>query len=174
MRALPSSLSCLASCLQVRRAWVSQSFRKGRNRGQTPIPKMWFILTSLAALAFFIVWDSRRLSRSRPAPLSRGALKQGFTPRGLIAWHFWLGMGLVVALLAWLEWETPSNPPFSGRWGWLHQGMYEAFGARGIFGMFASMAIGSIAYGLFLRRRKSREGNGGESGPNPNSNPPRK
>lgn len=72
---------------------------------------MWLGIFLLFALLIFIVWDSRRLRNAKPEPLAREVLARGFLPNGLVAWHFHLGLGGVLALLAFLEWERPSTPP---------------------------------------------------------------
>jgi hypothetical protein len=113
---------------------------------------MWLSMALLGAVAIFIVWDSRRLRRTPTAPVSREAMDRGYVPRGFVAWHFWLGMGVMFALMAMREWELPSMPPFTGRWGWLDRVAFEAFGAKGVFVLFTVAAVGAIAYGLMLQR----------------------
>lgn len=114
---------------------------------------MWFGILLLFALAVFIVWDSRRLRSAKPEPMAREALSRGFLPKGLIDWHFYLGFGGVSALLAFLEWERPSRPPFTGRWSWLHQALFETLGTRGLFAWWALLAGVLLVYGIFLSRR---------------------
>lgn len=115
---------------------------------------MWLGMLLLLALAVFIILDSRRLRRERPEALSRETMARGFLPRGLVAWRFCLGFGGVLALLAFIEWEKPSAPPFTGRWSWLHRALFEALGVRGLFAWWALMAALFLAYGVVLLRRE--------------------
>ena len=116
---------------------------------------MWFGILLLVALGIFIVWDSRRLRSEKPRPVAREALARGFMPKGLLAWQVYLGLGGVAAILAFMEWEQPSKPPFTGRWSWLHQALFEVFGIRGLFAWWTLMAAVCLAYGFFqlLRER---------------------
>ncbi len=118
---------------------------------------MWLGMFLLLALAVFIVWDSRRLRDKAPEPLSRERLEQGFLPRGFVPWHFHLGLSGVLVLLALLEWETPSQPPFTGRWSWLHHAVFEIFGERGLFAWWLVLAGLMLVVGVAqLRRAKGK------------------
>lgn len=117
---------------------------------------MWLGMLLLAALAIFIVWDSHRLRREPVKPLARERIEGGFAPRGLVAWHFWLGISAVVGLLALTEWDRPSSPPFTGRWAWLHQAAFDLFGSRGTFLLFFAFAVVAFAYGLVLMSREMK------------------
>ena len=123
---------------------------------------MWLGVLLLVGLAVFIVWDGRRLRRASVEPLSPEALRNGYTPNGLVTWHFWLGMGAVLALLGLEEWSSPSRPPFKGRWSWLSQTAYDAFGVRGVFVLLMVLSVAALACGLGLwcmeRKRRSSAG----------------
>lgn len=60
---------------------------------------MWIGMLLLLGLAIFIVWDSRRLRNEVDKPLSRKTMAAGYVPRGIVAWHFWLGMSVVAGLM---------------------------------------------------------------------------
>lgn len=115
---------------------------------------MWLGIFLLLAFLVFVVWDSRRLRNAKPRPLAREVLNRGFLPKGLVAWHFHLGLGGVLALLAFAEWEQPTAPPFAGRWSWLYQGLFDILGARGLLAWWALLAGLFLAYGVFLFRRE--------------------
>jgi hypothetical protein len=115
---------------------------------------MWLGILLLIALGVYIVWDSRRLRSEKPVPLPREALSGGFMPKGLVKWQVYLGLGGVTAMLAFLEWEQPSKPPFTGRWSWLYQALFEALGTRGLFMWWALIASVCLGYGFLLLRRE--------------------
>ncbi len=77
-------------------------------------------------------------------------------PKGLVAWQVYLGLGGAVAILAFMEWAQPSKPPFTGRWSWLHQALFDVLGVRGLFVWWALMAVVCVAYGFFLLRREMK------------------
>jgi hypothetical protein len=120
---------------------------------------MWLGFALLFGLLIFIIWDGRRL-RAGGSPVPREMMKKGFAPRGLIHWQAWLGMGLIAGVLAVIEWQDPSGPPFTGRWSLLHEFAYTALGQRGAFALFAFYSAASTCYGLVLFQR-SRKGGGG-------------
>lgn len=103
----------------------------------------------LAALAAFIIWDSRRLRRSKFNPISREAMEQGFTPSGGIAWKFVVGLAVVSATLGTSEWLTPKHPPFTGRLSFLVTYAYSVAGEQGPalvwFGICIVLLIGALA-----------------------------
>jgi len=114
---------------------------------------MWIGFFLLAGVGAFIIWDSRRLRNETSAPLSRAKMKDGFTPQGLVRWHAFFGMGGVTLVLAYLEWEKPGTAPFTGRWAWLHQGLFEAFGPRGLFGFWVVVGSLFVVYAIVLKHR---------------------
>jgi hypothetical protein len=109
---------------------------------------MWIGMLLLLGLAIFIVWDSRRLRNEVDKPLSRKPMAAGYVPRGIVAWHFWLGMSVVAGLMALIEWDQPSLPPYTGRWSWVSHLAFEAFGGRGVFVLFAGLAVCAFLGGL--------------------------
>ena len=114
---------------------------------------MWIGFFLLAGLGAFIIWDSRRLRNEKVVPLSRSRMKDGFMPQGLIPWHAYLAMGGINLVLAFLEWEKPGVPPFTGRWAWLHQGLFEAFGSRGLFGFWLVIGLLAVVYAVALKKK---------------------
>ena len=114
---------------------------------------MWLGFVLLLALLMFIIWDGRRLRRAEVEPIPREKMQKGFAPTGLVLWHFWIGISGVCALLALTEWESPSNPPFTGRWGWLSSLAYGALGSRGVFWLWVLFAALALCGGVLLRHR---------------------
>lgn len=55
----------------------------------------------------------------------------------------WLGLGACSIVMGVVEWAIPSNPPFAGRWGWLHAAAHDALGIHGV-------AILWLASGMLL------------------------
>ena len=111
---------------------------------------------SLLALAIFIVWDSRQMRSTKARPLSREKMVNGFMPRDLVDWHVWIGFGAVCGLLALLELDRPSAPPFSGRWSWLYQIAFDVLGARGSFFLWLALSVVLLICGFsgWLRSKK--------------------
>ena len=108
------------------------------------------VLLLLFLLGFwaFIVWDRKRLREMKVIPLSREAMKRGFIPSGVLAWQVSLALGFMLAVLALAEWQTPSLPPFSGRWSWLKAFAHKAFGPKGLLTLYLAMATAFIGFGL--------------------------
>ena len=59
-----------------------------------------------------------------------------------------LAIAAVAFCMAWLEWLTPSVPPFTGRWAWTKIWAFEVMGPRGIIGIW--MALGTLLLVLGL------------------------
>lgn len=110
------------------------------------------IILLLFLLGFwaFIVWDRKRLSEAKVTPISRETMNKGFIPSGVLAWHVYLAVGGLFALLAFTEWQTPSHPPFSGRWSGIKTIVLQVLGAEGLVISYAAMALFTISYGLVL------------------------
>lgn len=103
----------------------------------------------LAALAVFIIWDSRRLRSSKPDPMSRESMARGFTPGGGAAWKFSVGLALASASLGVSDWLEPKHPPFTGKWSFLFTYAYSVTGEKGpalvYFGFSIVLLIGALA-----------------------------
>ena len=117
---------------------------------------MWLGFALLLGLLVFIIWDGRRLRRADPIP--REVMRRGFTPSGSIPWLACSGTGAIAGVLALMEWQTPSTPPFTGRGRWLRELAYSAFGERGGFALLALMCVALVCFGLVLWQRSRRRG----------------
>lgn len=76
------------------------------------------------------------------------AKKQRFTLSAKDSATTKLVIAAVAFFLAWLEWFTPSVPPFTGRWAWTKIWAFEVMGPRGIIGIW--MALGTLLLALGL------------------------
>ncbi|TAF76670.1 MAG: hypothetical protein EAZ54_10705 [Curvibacter sp.] len=103
----------------------------------------------LAALAVFIIWDSRRLRNIKPDPIAREAMESGFAPGGIDAWKLPFGLALVSAFLGVSEWLEPKHPPFTGRWSFISTYAYSIVGEKGpallSFGVTFVLLSGALA-----------------------------
>ncbi len=54
----------------------------------------------------------------------------------------WAGFGLIFLVLGISKWVSPDKPPFSGKWSWIYQSLYNSFGAHGIAVTF--LLLGSL------------------------------
>ncbi|WP_093382712.1 hypothetical protein [Variovorax sp. OV329] len=111
------------------------------------------VIVLLLCFLAFLLWDRRRLGNAEVQPLSREQMKKGFAPSAALAWPVSMGMGVVGVTLAYLEWRSPSQRPYSGRWAWLHELVYQAFGPHGLAGFFAAVGVFLIGYGILRWRR---------------------
>lgn len=123
---------------------------------------MWFGFALLSGFLVFIIWDGHRLRQTKPDPIPRNVMRKGYVPRGLIHWKAWLGMSLVAAVLAAMEWKNPSTPPFAGPGRWLEDLAYRAVGERAVFILLLLSCVGSACYGFILRQRTKSEVSGDE------------
>ena len=114
------------------------------------------LLLFLIAFWAFIVWDRKRLREAEMTPLSRETMRKGFTPTGVVAWQVSLGLGALFVLLAFVEWKTPSHPPFSGRWSWANALAYQAFGAKGLLTLYLAVGVSAICFGLALLGKRNQ------------------
>ena len=121
---------------------------------------MWLALSLLLALLVFIIWDGRRLRRAEVDPISREAMNRGFTPRGAVQWQVFFGVSVVAGVLALLEWQTPSQPPFTGRSRWLYEFAHNVLGERGIFSLLVLFCAALACFGLVLWQRSRKGGDG--------------
>jgi hypothetical protein len=83
-------------------------------------------------------------------PISRSVMEKGFAPHAPQAGRTWLGVGAISAIYAFIEWQTPSIPPFSGRLSWAQKFFYVAAGPRGLLAAAVAFACLSIICGLVL------------------------
>jgi heme/copper-type cytochrome/quinol oxidase subunit 3 len=86
---------------------------------------------SMLALLAFVIWDRRRLTGAKVAPLDRKTMEKGFTPTGMAAWQASLLVGVMFGALTYQEWMHPSHPPFTGRLAWVREGVYAVWGFDG-------------------------------------------
>ena len=114
------------------------------------------LLLLLLGFWAFIVWDRKRLRETKGVPLSRETMKKGFTPSGVLAWQVSFGLGAMFALLAFAEWQTPSLPPFSGRWSWVNALAYKSLGGQGLLTLYLAIAVATIGFGLALLVTRNR------------------
>ena len=68
--------------------------------------------------------------------------------------RFWLGLSLVSFLLAASSFSNATQPPFTGRWGWLHQMFFDAFGSHGDLAMYCLFAGIALVTGFSYLFRK--------------------
>jgi hypothetical protein len=80
-------------------------------------------------------------------------MDKGFTPTAALGWPVSIGLGLVSITLAFAEWQSPSQRPYSGRWAWFNEAIYQAFGPHGLAGFFVAAGIVAIGYGLIRWQR---------------------
>lgn len=59
-----------------------------------------------------------------------------------------LGIAAGAFCLAWMEWLTPSVPPFTGKWAWTKIWAFEAMGPHGIVGIWMALGALLLAFGL--------------------------
>jgi hypothetical protein len=111
----------------------------------------------LAALAVFIIWDSRRLRSSKPDPITRESMARGFTPSGGVAWKFLVGLAVVSALLGVSDWLAPNHPPFTGKWSFLFTYAYSVAGDKGPAIVSFGFSIVLLIWALALWSGKIRK-----------------
>lgn len=117
---------------------------------------MWFGALLLLALGIFIVWDSHRLRSKKPERLSRATMEHGYRPGRLNKAWLYLGLGGMLAVLAFMEWMKPSLPPHTGRWSWFYGFLHEVLGEQRLFIYWAVFAVCCVVYGVFRWRRDRR------------------
>lgn len=123
---------------------------------------MWIGFALLLGLLLFIVWDGRRLRASKGDPVPRDVMRKGFSPSGIVLWQAWAGMSIVAGLLAFMEWQNTSRPPFTGRWGWLNELAYELLGGMGVVVLPAVYCVASACYSWVLWQRARRVARGAD------------
>jgi len=132
------------------------------------MPELIFFII-FALFAFFLIalvlgslraigrWNQAKMERN-VRPLTREQMAAGFKPSSGLASKslVWLTLGLAFAALAFGEWQSPTMPPFSGKWARLDQFLFQAFGPSARFWTDAAIAAVSILYGLFqgLKHRR--------------------
>ena len=99
-----------------------------------------FIVALLAFWAY-IRWDTRRLNDAPVTPVSRPQMERGFKPSGILKWQVYLGLGCIAGLLAFLEWQAPSRPPFTGRWSIVNSLAFEVLGSNGMLVVYIAIVV---------------------------------
>lgn len=80
-----------------------------------------------------------KLNRGEP---DHAFWKTPFTPKEKAM--AWLGLGSCFLVASAVEWWTPSQPPFTGRWSWLTTAAYNAFGLHGqavLYGIVGALCV---------------------------------
>ena len=98
------------------------------------------LLGSLFALLAFIIWERRRSANDPVTPLPRAALKGGWRPKQMPKWRVSASLGLMLGVLAFVEWRLPKSPPFTGRWSQVISFFHTQFGAGGVAYFWATLA----------------------------------
>jgi hypothetical protein len=114
------------------------------------------LLGFLIAFWMYVRWDGKRLKNGSVAPLARSTMEAGYTPRGASILHGYLGVGLLFALLAFMEWNAPSHPPFSGRMAFARAALFETFGSRGILTAYVAVAFAFFCASAMVYARGKR------------------
>jgi hypothetical protein len=114
------------------------------------------LLVLLLAFWAYVRWDAKRLRDVPAMPVARAKMEKAHASAGVVAWQIYLGLGLLSALLAFMEWQAPSVPPFTGRWSWVKGAMLEAFGPGGPFSCYVALAVGATCAGLTLLWKAKR------------------
>jgi hypothetical protein len=114
------------------------------------------LLVLLLAFWAYVRWDAKRLRDATIVPVARAKMEKGYSPAGVVAWQIYFGLGLLSALLAFMEWQAPSTPPFTGRWSWVKGAMFEAFGPGGPFTCYVAIAAVATCAGLTLLWKAKR------------------
>ena len=108
-------------------------------------------LVALLALWMFIRHDQSRIENGRPEPLSRESMKSGYLPGASVVWKGQLGVSLLCFIGAVSAAMSPTLPPFTGRWSFLHSALYAALGAYGaaVFWGGLSVLFAVLAYSKY-------------------------
>jgi heme/copper-type cytochrome/quinol oxidase subunit 3 len=111
-------------------------------------PASIILMGLLLCFLIFILWDRKRLKRSVIAPLSLEKKDKGFAPNAILGWQLAIGLGLISLVLSYIEWRTPALRPYSGRWSWFNEVLFQAFGPHGIAGFHAYAGLVAVGYGI--------------------------
>ncbi|WP_296749141.1 hypothetical protein [Thiobacillus sp.] len=65
----------------------------------------------------------------------------------------WLGFGGVFYLLAFSAYSSPSQSSRTGRWGWLHEIFFNAFGANGDIVLYSAAGTACVVASIFVYRK---------------------
>ena len=70
------------------------------------------------------------------------------------------GLGVCAVVLGLQEWYVPSQPPFSGRWGWINTLAVNAFGDRGPAILYLSLGAiftvsGALKWWMYRSQNKA-------------------
>lgn len=94
-------------------------------------------ISALVALLVFVAWDRMRLKRGAAKPL---AVIPSAAESSSRAVKLVLGLALVMASIGLAEYFSPSQPPFTGRYSFLKQALFEYFGAVGLAGFWFAVS----------------------------------
>ena len=107
----------------------------------------------LLAFWVYVRWDGKRLRNAPIAPLSRAEMEAGYIPGRIEKWPVFLAVAFFAALLALLEWQMPSRPPFTGRWSAMKALVFEALGGAGLLAVYVTVAAAFVGAALASYRR---------------------
>lgn len=111
---------------------------------------MWAVLLPLVTLLLFILWDGHRIRNAKPIARSGGKPKDPWIERTTLRAKLCIGMGGAAGLMAIIEWQNPTKPPFTGKSAWLFDLAFGVLGDRGPFGFLVLAGLLLVCIGLFL------------------------
>lgn len=95
--------------------------------------------------------SSMKLWRGQP---DHDHWKAKFTPRERAM--LWWSLGAVSWVMAWIRWAHPSQPPFTGKLGWLMAWSYANLGPKGPALVFLGTGAACLMVGVFAFRKSPR------------------
>nr|WP_295077614.1 hypothetical protein [uncultured Roseateles sp.] len=98
------------------------------------------LIAALVAFLIFIVWERRRAESGSVTPLPREALKNGWRARPLRRWKVNAALGLLLGVMAVVQWVRPTQPPFTGRLSPVMSFFHAQFGIHGVSYFWAAFA----------------------------------
>lgn len=114
------------------------------------------LIAVLLAFWAYVRWDDKRLRNAPVAPISRAKMEVGYKPGGIAKWPVYLAVAFFAALLAFLEIQAPSRPPFTGRWSAVKAAIFEVLGGTGLLAAYIAVAtaFASVALASYLGNRR--------------------